>query len=217
MPHGISSPHSSPRSSNFHYLLWNSSTSLPVSTDTRLSYNISTLSYKLSSPYKWAPYPWTVYCLFWHFFLSPMEVQASLPGQLSTIFSSTKSYKNFSCITDCPTTLMQDFYYRNVLLARNSTDILSAPAGEDHQHKRVPDKLSENIWADYCLFWRFFLSPMEVPATLPSPLSTIFSSTITPTFSPADQTAIRLWCICYQANSRQPIYLIKQTISFTSY
>ena len=61
---------------------------------------------------------------------------------------------------------MQDFYYRNELLARNSTGKLSVPAGADHQHK--PDKLSDNSRADYSLFCRFFLSPMKVPAASPS-------------------------------------------------
>ena len=125
MPHGISPPHSAHRSSNCYSLLWDSSTSLPVSTATRPSYNISTLSYK--------------------FFLSPMEVHAALRGQLSTIFSSNKSSKTSSCIPDCPATLMQDFYGRNELLVINSTDKLSAPSGANHQHTRGPYKLSDKL------------------------------------------------------------------------
>ena len=56
MPHGISPPHSAPRSGNCYSLPWDPTTSLPVSTATHPSYNINTLSYKLSSPFEWAPF-----------------------------------------------------------------------------------------------------------------------------------------------------------------
>ena len=129
MPHGISHPHSTPRSSNFYSLLWDSSTSLPVSTDTRPSYNISTLRYKLSSPFGWAPFS-----LDWlPPILALLDVGTRRICQLSTISLQPRAPKTSSSIPDCPTTLMQDFDYRNELLARNSTDKLSAPAGADHQ------------------------------------------------------------------------------------
>ena len=38
-----------------------------------------------------------------------------------------QEFQNFFCIPDCPATLMQNFYYRNELLAMNGTDQLSAP------------------------------------------------------------------------------------------
>ena len=54
MPHGISPPHSAPRISNFYSLLWDSSTSLPISSDTRAVYNISTpLTEKISMVQRW--------------------------------------------------------------------------------------------------------------------------------------------------------------------
>ena len=52
----LSSRRSTQRSSSFRYLLWDSSRSLKVSTDTRPNNNISTLGYKLSSPFEWAPF-----------------------------------------------------------------------------------------------------------------------------------------------------------------
>ena len=56
MPHGIFPPHSAPRSSNYYSLLCDFSTSLSVWTATHPSYNIRILSYKLWSPFEWAPF-----------------------------------------------------------------------------------------------------------------------------------------------------------------
>ena len=50
-----------------------------------------------------------------------------------------------SRITDCSTTLMKDFYYRDELLAINSAGKLSTPAGADQQNTRVAYKFSKEI------------------------------------------------------------------------
>ena len=96
MPHGISPLHSTLRSSRCCSPLWDTSTSIPISTVTQPKYHIDILSYKLSFlPSSWPPSPWANYCLFWHFFSSPMEVPAPLPSPLSPTFSSTKSSNIF--------------------------------------------------------------------------------------------------------------------------
>ena len=152
MPHGISPPHSAPRSSNCYSLLWDSSTSIPVSTATRPSYNISTLSYKLSFPFEWAPFS-----LYWQppllalLRISDIGTRRITGPTLNNIFFN-KDSNIFSCIPDWPATMMQDFYCRNALLATNSTDKFSAPSGVDHQCTGVLYKLADNSRANYRLF-----------------------------------------------------------------
>ena len=103
-----------------------------------------------------------------------MEVDGSLPSLLSMIFSSTKSSQTSSCITDCSTTLIQDFYYRNEVLARNSTGKLSTPAAADQQNTRVAYKLSEEILSCLATLLALLLSSNGGTRLLPSPLSTMF-------------------------------------------
>ena len=216
MPHGITPPQSAPRSSNCYSLLWDSSTSLPVSTATHPRDNISTLSYKLSSPFEGAPFSCDWLPPILALLLTSDGSTSGITSKLSTMFSSTKSSKTSSCLPDCPATLMQDFYCRNELSARNSTDKTQCTfRSRSPAHKSASQCLRQlSSWLPPLLV---HLLPMEVHTTIPSPLSPIFSSRRLLTFFPAYKTALRLWCICYQASTEQPIYLINQTVSFTSY
>ena len=145
MPHGISPPQSDPRSINCYSLLWYWSTSLAVSTATSPSYNISTLSYKLSSPFEWAPFSMNgLPPLLALLLISNGGTHRITRPTLTNIFFNQEP-QTFSCIPDCPVTLMQDFYCRIKLLARNNTSKLSAPSGAHHQHTRVPYKLSDKL------------------------------------------------------------------------
>ena len=70
--------------------------------------------------------------------------QVLVESTLTYIFFNKNSII-FSCTPDCPATMMQEFYCRNELLARNSTDKLSAPSGASQQHTRAPDMLSDEL------------------------------------------------------------------------
>ena len=107
-----------------------------------------------------------------------MEVHPTLPGQLSTILSSTNSSNIFFLQARLPRDSDAIFYlfaYQTALRLRckifiaemsfwlgNSTGELSAPSVAHHWHTRLTYKLSDISRADYRLFWHFFLSPMEV-------------------------------------------------------
>ena len=148
MPHGISPPHSAPRSSNTYPLLWYPSTSLPISTATGNSCNIGT------------------HCNI-------------LYVRYHNVFSSIRTPTFFSCRTDYPATLMmQHFYYRNELLARNSTDRFITPTGADQAHTGVPHKLSKEISSWPTTLLALFLSllghaRLNTTVSLPSPLSSM--------------------------------------------
>ena len=175
MPHGISPPHSAPRSSNAYSLLWYPSKSLRISTATGRSCNIGTHRNILYVRYH-------------------------------NVFSSIRTPTFLSCRTDYPATLMQHFYYRNELLARNSTGRLSTltgaekstqecPTGSRRKLKLINDISSSTSYLQWsCTFHQYHCLTTK---------STLFNDC----FSSANPAALRFSCICYRASSLQPFIL----------
>ena len=181
---------------NAYSMLWDSSTSLPISTATGPSCNIGTHRSFIMPPQNGPSHRTTTdsssassyrqrRCTA-HYWVHSLQC-----------FSSIRTPTFFSCLTVYPATLKQGFYCRNELLARNSTGRLSTPTGADQEHTGVHPELSEKIssWPTTLLALLLISNGhAHLRSTVPllSPLSTIFFfNTGSNIFS---CITLRFWC-----------------------